>query len=114
MLKDSSSSKYQLLHRCFNSFHCIFSLSSSLQELLQEETRQKLSLSTRMRQMEDEQNSLQEMLEEEEEKAKNLEKQISTLNTQVGLPQVLFSQFCTGLNVSSSPTVVWLMTTLFR
>lgn len=67
-----------------------------------------------MRQMEDEQNSLQEMLDEEEEKAKNLEKQISTLNAQVGLPQGLFSQFSTGLNVSSCPTVVWLMTTLFR
>lgn len=61
---------------------------SSLQELLQEETRQKLSLSTRLRQMEDEQTGLQEMLEEEEESRRNLEKQISTLNAQVDLPQI--------------------------
>lgn len=60
--------------------------------MLQEETRQKLSLSTRLRQMEDEQTGLQEMLEEEEESRRNLEKQISTLNTQVGLPQFLFFQ----------------------
>lgn len=52
--------------------------------MLQEETRQKLSLSTRLRQMEDEQNSLREMLEEEEEVKKNMEKQVSTLQTQVG------------------------------
>lgn len=54
------------------------------QELLQEETRQKLSLSTRLRQLEDEQNNLKEMLEEEEESKKNVEKQVSTLQTQVG------------------------------
>lgn len=59
-------------------------LSSSLQELLQEETRQKLSLSTRLRQMEDEQNNLREMLEEEEEAKKNVEKQVYTLQSQVG------------------------------
>lgn len=66
-----------------------FCLSSSLQELLQEETRQKLSLSTRLRQLEDEKTSLQEMLEEEEESRRNVEKQISTLNAQVGLPPSL-------------------------
>lgn len=84
------SCKYQLAHRRFSGFYCFFCLSSSLQELLQEETRQKLSLSTRLRQMEDEQTSLQEMLEEEEETRRNVEKQISTLNAQVGLPQVFF------------------------
>lgn len=66
---------------------------SSLQELLQEETRQKLSLSTRLRQMEDEQTGLQEMLEEEEESRRNLEKQISTLNAQVDLPQIFWGFF---------------------
>lgn len=45
-----------------------------------------------MRQMEDEQTGLQEMLEEEEESRRNLEKQISTLNAQVDLPQFFFSR----------------------
>ncbi|KAJ3615221.1 hypothetical protein NHX12_018789 [Muraenolepis orangiensis] len=53
------------------------------QELLQEETRQKLSLNTRLRQMEDEQNNLQEMLEEEEESKRNVEKQVAALQTQL-------------------------------
>lgn len=60
------------------------SISFTEQELLQEETRQKLSLSTRLRQLEEEQNSLREMLEEGEENKKNVEKQVSTLQTQVG------------------------------
>lgn len=38
--------------------------------------------------MEDEQNGLREMLEEEEEAKKNVEKQISTLQAQVGIPQL--------------------------
>ena len=59
-------------------------LFSELQELLQEETRQKLSLSTQLRQMESEQNSLRDMLEEEEDSKKNVEKQVSTLQAQVG------------------------------
>lgn len=63
-------------------------MSSPRQELLQEETRQKLSISTRLRQMEDEQNGLREMLEEEEEAKKNVEKQISTLQAQVGIPRL--------------------------
>lgn len=56
---------------------------STLQELLQEETRQKLNLSTKLRQMEDEKNGLQEQLEEEVEAKQNLERQLSTLNVQV-------------------------------
>ncbi|KAG7239737.1 hypothetical protein INR49_028568, partial [Caranx melampygus] len=43
-----------------------------VQELLQEETRQKLSLGTRLRQLEDEQNNLREQLDEEESAKKNL------------------------------------------
>lgn len=43
-----------------------------------------MSLSTRLRQLEDEQNNLKEMLEEEEESKKNAEKQVSTLQAQVG------------------------------
>lgn len=56
------------------------------QELLQEETRQKLSLSTRMRQLEGEQNNLRELLEEEEESKRNVEKQVSALQCQVSSP----------------------------
>lgn len=55
----------------------------AIQELLQEETRQKLNLSTKLRQMEDEKNGLQEQLEEEVEAKQNLERQVSTLNVQV-------------------------------
>lgn len=55
----------------------------AIQELLQEETRQKLNLSTKLRQMEDEKNGLQEQLEEEVEAKQNLERQVLTLNVQV-------------------------------
>uniref|UniRef100_A0A4W5RDZ0 Myosin-9 n=1 Tax=Hucho hucho TaxID=62062 RepID=A0A4W5RDZ0_9TELE len=54
-----------------------------VQALLQEETRQKLSLSTRLRQMEAEQNNLRETLEEEEQGKKNTEKQLYTLQAQL-------------------------------
>lgn len=57
--------------------------SSFQQELLQEETRQKLSINTRMRQLEDEQNNLREQLEEEEEAKKNIERQLQTVQSQV-------------------------------
>lgn len=51
--------------------------------MLQEETRQKLNLSSRIRQLEEEKNNLQEQQEEEEEARKNLEKQLATLQAQV-------------------------------
>lgn len=51
--------------------------------MLQEETRQKLSINTRMRQLEDEQNNLKEQLEEEEEAKRNLEKQLVAAQAQV-------------------------------
>lgn len=54
-----------------------------LQELLQEETRQKLNLSSRIRQLEEEKSNLQEQQEEEEEARRNLEKQLATLQAQV-------------------------------
>uniref|UniRef100_A0A4W4GZ80 Myosin, heavy chain 10, non-muscle n=1 Tax=Electrophorus electricus TaxID=8005 RepID=A0A4W4GZ80_ELEEL len=53
------------------------------QELLQEETRQKLNLSSRIRQLEEEKSSLQEQQEEEEEARRNLEKQLVTLQGQL-------------------------------
>uniref|UniRef100_A0AAY5EQB5 Myosin-9 n=1 Tax=Electrophorus electricus TaxID=8005 RepID=A0AAY5EQB5_ELEEL len=49
------------------------------QGLLQEETRQKLAISTRLRQLEDDQNRLKELLEEEEESKKSVEKQLHSL-----------------------------------
>ena len=61
-----------------------------MQELLQEETRDKLSVSTRLKLMEEEQNNLRDMLEEEEESKKNVEKQVSTLQTQVSSPWNIF------------------------
>ncbi|KAK5914533.1 hypothetical protein CgunFtcFv8_008969 [Champsocephalus gunnari] len=54
-----------------------------IQELLTEETRQKLSHSTRLRQLEDEQNNLKEQLEEEEEAKRNVEKQLMTVQAQL-------------------------------
>lgn len=78
------SKKKQSSNGLWSMFFWFVFVFSYLQELLQEETRQKLSLSTRLRQMEDEQNNLREMLEEEEESKKNVEKQVSTLQTQVG------------------------------
>lgn len=62
---------------------CLAHLIVSLQEVLQEETRQKLALNTRLRQLEDDQNSLKEQLEEEEEAKRNLEKQLNTMQAQV-------------------------------
>ena len=51
-----------------------------------EETRQKLSMNTKLRQLEDEQNGLREQLEEEEEAKKNVEKQLLMVQAQVRSP----------------------------
>lgn len=63
---------------------------------MEEETRQKLALSTRLRQMEDEQNNLKEMLEEEEESKKNVEKQLYTAQAQVCVPLSQWTRSCGG------------------
>ncbi|PWA15527.1 hypothetical protein CCH79_00014746 [Gambusia affinis] len=55
----------------------------STQELLQEETRQKLNLSSRLRQLEEEKAALQEQQEEDEEARKNLEKQLLSVQAQL-------------------------------
>lgn len=47
------------------------------QALLEEETRQKLGLSSKLRQVESEISALKEQIEEEEESKRNLEKQAS-------------------------------------
>lgn len=54
-----------------------------LQELLSEETRQKLNVSGRLRQMEEDRNGLMEQLEEETEAKRAVERQVSTLSMQV-------------------------------
>lgn len=54
-----------------------------MQELLQEETRQKLNLSGQIRQLEAEKNNLLEQQEEEEEARRGLEKQLQTVQAQV-------------------------------
>ncbi|XP_006790921.1 myosin-11a [Neolamprologus brichardi] len=59
------------------------SLTQAKQELLAEETRQKLQFSTKLRQAEDDKNSLQEQLEEEVEAKRNVERHVSTLNIQL-------------------------------
>lgn len=60
-----------------------FAIGCFQKELLQEETRQKLSQGSRLRQLEDEQTSLREQLEEEEEARKNVEKQLQVTQAQV-------------------------------
>ena len=62
--------------------HPIFPLLL-LQELLSEETRQKLNVSGRLRQMEEDRNSLMEQLEEEMEGKRAVERQLSSLSMQV-------------------------------
>lgn len=71
----------------WNLFHIFLSSSCPLvflyQELLSEETRQKLNLSGRLRQLEEDRNSLVEQLEEETEAKRAVERQVSSLNMQV-------------------------------
>lgn len=55
----------------------------SSQELLQDETRQKMALVSRVRALEEEKNGLMERLEEEEERTKELSRQIQTHTQQV-------------------------------
>lgn len=53
------------------------------QQLLEEETRQKLALSSKLRQLESEKESLQEQLEEDEEMKKNYERKLVEVNLQM-------------------------------
>ncbi|MFT7797773.1 myosin-9-like isoform X2 [Arapaima gigas] len=79
LLSEVESKSIKAVKDCSN----VESQLQDVQEVLQEETRQKLSLSTRLRQLEDEQNSLREQLEEEEEGKRNAEKQVVALQTQL-------------------------------
>lgn len=69
-----------------------------LQELLQDETRQKLALGSRVRALEDEKAVLAERVEEEEGKTRELTRQIQTYTQQVHIypnidKQILFTFF---------------------
>uniref|UniRef100_A0A6Q2WTB7 Myosin, heavy chain 11a, smooth muscle n=1 Tax=Esox lucius TaxID=8010 RepID=A0A6Q2WTB7_ESOLU len=77
---DSEKQKTELGERCSK---ITVSGNSFRRELLAEETRQKLQLSTKLRQMEDDRNSLQEQLEEEVEAKRNVERHVSTLTIQL-------------------------------
>lgn len=59
------------------------------QELLQDETRQKMALGSRVRALEEEKNGLMERLEEEEERAKELTRQIQTHTQQVNQRHII-------------------------
>lgn len=63
----------------FSNFQCFV----FFQALLEEETKLKLSLNSKLKQIESEKEVLQEQLEEEEESKKNMEKQIVALNLQI-------------------------------
>ncbi|KAH8401047.1 hypothetical protein KR009_002704, partial [Drosophila setifemur] len=53
------------------------------QQLLEEETRQKLGLSSKLRQIESEKEALQEQLEEDEEAKRNFERKLAEVTTQM-------------------------------
>uniref|UniRef100_A0A0K8WAW5 Myosin heavy chain, non-muscle n=1 Tax=Bactrocera latifrons TaxID=174628 RepID=A0A0K8WAW5_BACLA len=59
------------------------SLLTEAQQLLEEETRQKLSLSSKLRQLESEKEALQEQLEEDEESKRNYERKLVELTAQM-------------------------------
>ena len=56
------------------------------QENLNDETRHKLDLSSKLRASEEEKEQIQEQLEEEEQAKNNLQRQVSNLTVQVGMP----------------------------
>lgn len=88
--------------------------SFPLQELLSEETRQKLNLSGRLRQMEEDRNSLVEQLEEETEAKRAVERQVSNLSMQVSQVRCLQPSGERGrgarLNICRSSRSSWLTT----
>lgn len=63
--------------------------------MLQEETRQKLALGSRVRALEEERNGLMERVEEEEERSKELTRQIQTHTQQVHQRHTLYLGFVT-------------------
>uniref|UniRef100_A0A2K6GSG8 Myosin-10 n=1 Tax=Propithecus coquereli TaxID=379532 RepID=A0A2K6GSG8_PROCO len=64
-----------------------------------QETRQKLNVSTKLRQLEEERNSLQDQLDEEMEAKQNLERHISTLNIQLSDSKKKLQDFASTVEV---------------
>uniref|UniRef100_A0A4W4HL49 Myosin-9 n=1 Tax=Electrophorus electricus TaxID=8005 RepID=A0A4W4HL49_ELEEL len=79
LLSDAEGKSIKVAKDC----SAVESQLQDVQELLQEETRQKLSHSSRLRQMEEDHNSLRDQLEEEEEAKRNVEKQLTAVQSQV-------------------------------
>uniref|UniRef100_A0A8C1NFF0 Myosin, heavy chain 14, non-muscle n=1 Tax=Cyprinus carpio TaxID=7962 RepID=A0A8C1NFF0_CYPCA len=75
-LSSSLSSSESKSHRLSKEVSSLESQLHDVQELLQEETRQKLALGSRVRALEEEKAGLMERLEEEEEKTRELTRQI--------------------------------------
>uniref|UniRef100_A0A673HYG7 Myosin-10-like n=1 Tax=Sinocyclocheilus rhinocerous TaxID=307959 RepID=A0A673HYG7_9TELE len=82
-LSSSLSSSESKSHRLSKEVSSLESQLHDVQELLQEETRQKLALGSRMRALEEEKAGLMERLEEEEEKTRELTRQIQNHTQQL-------------------------------
>uniref|UniRef100_A0A9J7YBU7 Myosin, heavy chain 14, non-muscle n=1 Tax=Cyprinus carpio carpio TaxID=630221 RepID=A0A9J7YBU7_CYPCA len=82
-LSSSLSSSESKSHRLSKEVSSLESQLHDVQELLQEETRQKLALGSRVRALEEEKAGLMERLEEEEEKTRELTRQIQNHTQQL-------------------------------
>ncbi|XP_067305196.1 myosin-10 isoform X4 [Pseudorasbora parva] len=82
-LSSSLSSSDSKSHRLSKEVSSLESQLHDVQELLQEETRQKLALGSRVRALEEEKAGLMERLEEEEEKTRELTRQIQNHTQQL-------------------------------
>ncbi|XP_016087656.1 myosin-10-like [Sinocyclocheilus grahami] len=82
-LSSSLSSSESKSHRLSKDVSSLESQLHDVQELLQEETRQKLALGSRVRALEEEKAGLMERLEEEEEKTRELTRQIQNYTQQL-------------------------------
>ncbi|CAM4698348.1 unnamed protein product [Leuciscus chuanchicus] len=82
-LSSSLSSSDSKSHRLSKEVSSLESQLHDVQELLQEETRQKLTLGSRVRALEEEKTGLMERLEEEEEKTRELTRQIQNHTQQL-------------------------------
>ncbi|KAK7157389.1 hypothetical protein R3I93_008770 [Phoxinus phoxinus] len=82
-LSSSLSSSDSKSHRLHKEVSSLESQLHDVQELLQEETRQKLTLGSRVRALEEEKTGLMERLEEEEEKTRELTRQIQNHTQQL-------------------------------
>ena len=87
---EESDHKNTMLEKQFTTME---SQLADAQEAVQEETRQKLSLQTRLRQAEEKADNLQDALEEEEEAKKALETKMNTLNVSLNSPGMLMIIF---------------------